>query len=260
MANAVPDVLEIADDVTLSNDRDGVALWLNCRCLFPSLLSSTSNTRDLGGIPISDAGMTRKNRIWRSDAPTVRSLRDVERMRSLDITTVIDLRTVREAENKPCVCAGSDGFDYHHIPITVGSVPPDTLEEVPISYLAIAEQKETAEALRLIACAESGVMVCCTAGKDRTGVVSALLLLACGAEREAIVSDYALSREYNRIRLEKYLYDHPEVGRRIVLANEASMERFIALFLERYTSVGEFFSQSGLSSAHLAGIRRKLLG
>ena len=259
VANALPEVLEIADDVTLSNDRDGVALWLNCRCLYPSLLSSTSNTRDLGGIPTA-GGTTRKNRIWRSDAPILRDLRDEERMRSLGITTVIDLRTDREAEKKPCACAGADGFDYHHIPITAGSVPPDTLEEVPASYLAIAEQKETADALRLIACAGSGVMVCCTAGKDRTGVISALLLLACGADREAVVSDYVLSREYNRIRLERYLSEHPEVDRRIVMASEASMERFIDMFLERYGTAEGFFARAGLLPAHLAGIREKLLG
>lgn len=48
VANAVPEVLEIADDVTLSNDLDGVALWLYRRCLYPGLLSSTVDIRDLG--------------------------------------------------------------------------------------------------------------------------------------------------------------------------------------------------------------------
>ena len=102
-------------------------------------------------------------------------------------------------------------------------------------------------------------MVCCTAGKDRTGVVCAMLLLACGADREAIAADYALSREHNRLRLEKYLSEHPDTDRRIVLANEASMERFIELFYEKYGSIGEYFRRAGLSPAHLSGIREKLL-
>ena len=75
-----------------------------------------------------------------------------------------------------------------------------------------------------------------------------------------MVSDYALSREYNRIRLEKYLSEHPETDRRIVLASEIVMERFIALLHERYGSIEGFFIQAGLLPEHLAGIRRKLLG
>ena len=68
-----------------------------------------------------------------------------------------------------------------------------------------------------------------------------------------------LSREYNRIRLERYLAAHPSVDRRIVLASEASMEQFRHLFLERYGSVEAFFAQAGLNGGELRAIRRRLL-
>ena len=73
-------------------------------------------------------------------------------------------------------------------------MPPDTLEEVPFTYLQIAQQREAAEAIHAIASAETGVLFCCTAGKDRTGVIAALLLSACGVDRHLIVGDYAASR------------------------------------------------------------------
>ena len=260
VANALPEVLRAADDITLSNDLDGVALWLNCRCLYRSLLASTYNTRDLGGRPVPSGGQTARNRIWRSDAPTAPNQKDAETLTAHRITTVIDLRTEQETAKHPCAFAQAEGFTYRPVPITIGSVPPDTPEEVPLSYLQIAMQKETAEVLRIIAGAENGVLFCCTAGKDRTGVISALLLLACGVDHQTIADDYAVSREYNRIRLERYLAEHPEVDRRTVLASEESMLRFIRLFLSRFGSVEAYFAQAGLTAEQLTRIRAKLLG
>ena len=226
---------------------------------YQSLLSSTTNTRDLGGFPISAGRWTQRNRIWRSDAPVVFCETDEQRLKELNITTIIDLRTGSEAERKPCAYARRSGFAYQHFPITAGSVPPDTLEEVPFTYLQIAQQREAAEAIHAIATAETGILFCCTAGKDRTGVIAALLLSACGVDRHLIVGDYAASRYYNRERLEQYLAEHPETDRRIVLANETSMERFLDLFAGQFGCIGCYFEQSGLSPADLALIRRKLL-
>ena len=260
VANAAPAVLEAADDVTLSNDRDGVALWLNCHCLYRSLLASAFNTRELGGHPAADGRTTLPGRIWRSGAPTVWNEPDARLLRSTGMTTLIDLRTVAETEARPCAYAGAPGFEYRSIPLSIGAVPPDSLEAVPDTYLAIAEQEETAAILRTIADARTGVLIFCTAGKDRTGVIAALLLLACGVDRETIVSDYAVSREYNRLRLERFLADHPGIDRRIVLASESSMERFLDLFAERFGSVEAYFDRPCLTPAHLARIRRALLG
>ena len=112
-----------------------------------SLLESTLNTRDLGGFPISAGRWTQRNRIWRSDAPVVFCETDEQRLKNLNITTIIDLRTDSETERRPCAYAGRPGFTYQHFPITAGSVPPDTLEEVPFTYLQIAQQREAAEAI-----------------------------------------------------------------------------------------------------------------
>ena len=224
-----------------------------------SLLVSTTNTRELGGWPTRTGGLTRRDRIWRSDAPVVPNEADAETLRGKGIRTIIDLRTEAEARRKPCALAGAEGFRYRPFPITEGSEPPATLAEVPAVYLRIALQPALAQALRTAAEAEGGVLICCTAGKDRTGVLSALILLACGAEPRAIVADYVLSREYNRERLEAYLAAHPETDRRVVLASEGSMEGFLALFAERCGSVPACFESIGLTAAQLRALRGKLL-
>lgn len=222
-----------------------------------SLLSTTTNTRELGGYPAASGGITAENWIWRSDAPILWDDEDVRLLRRCGITTIIDLRTDRETERRPCAYADAEGFRYLRFPITEGSEPPAALAEVPESYLRIAQQPETARALRAAAEAESGVMVCCTAGKDRTGVVSALILLACGVDERTIVTDYAVSREYNRERLARYLAEHPEVDRRVVLASETSMEGFLAMIAEKYGGAEGYFRAMGIPETG-ARIRAKL--
>ena len=83
--------------------------------------------------------------------------------------------------------------------------------------------------------------------------------LSCGVEREAIIKDYTVSREYNRERLERYLADHPEVDRKIVLANETSMAQFLDMFFDQYGNMESYYLKAGLTPGHLARIRRKLL-
>ncbi len=112
---------------------------------------------------------------------------------------------------------------------------------------------------RTIAEAESGVLFHCSAGKDRTGVVAAVILLICGAEREAIVENYVISREYNRPNLEAFLSAHPEVDRDIVLANPKSMNRFIELFTERFGTAERYFEALGLPAEYAGLIRKKLM-
>lgn len=206
-----------------------------------SLLLSTANTRELGDHPAADGGVTKFDRIWRSDAPIDPTGEDTILLQSKGIRTVIDLRSDEEVRRRPTALSCTAGFDYRHLPVTEGSEPPDSFEKVPLSYMEIAAAKSLPRVFETIADADGGVMFFCTAGKDRTGVVSAILLLTCGVDRETVCRDYALSRKYNKLRLEQYLAEHPETDRRIVTANEESMESFIEMFLEKYGSLPQYF-------------------
>ncbi|MBO7394917.1 MAG: tyrosine-protein phosphatase [Ruminococcus sp.] len=226
---------------------------------YKSLLSCSHNTRELGGMKTYDGRVTRKGVIWRSDVPSEPSNDDISLLRSNCITTIIDMRTEAEAEKFHCGFADIAGFEYLHFPITEGSGVPESLDAVPLSYMDIAAAENIPKVWQSIAEAELGVLFHCTAGKDRTGVVSAVILLLCGVDRDTIVSDYVLSREYNKKRLEAFLAAHPEVDRNIVLANEKSMNRFIDLFTARYKTVENYFRSIGLTSEQAAMIRSKLI-
>lgn len=74
----------------------------------------------------------------------------------------------------------------------------------------------------------------CTAGKDRTGVVSAILLLHAGVSDMDIIDNYVLTKEYGRERLELVHKNFPEVDMNIVTPCEIFMKEFLRLFREEY--------------------------
>jgi len=222
-----------------------------------SLLDCTDNTRELGGIRTS-AGITKNNVYWRSDVPVEPTAADVEKLILAHITEIVDMRTEEECLKKTCGFADKCGFRYHHFPITEGSGVPESLPAVPLSYMDIALAENMPKIWKVIAESENGVLFHCTAGKDRTGVVSAIILMICSVEREDIVSNYTVSREYNRKKLEAFLAANPQVDRDIVLANEYSMNRFIDLFTGNFGTVEHYFEAIGLPSGYAEMIRNKL--
>lgn len=226
---------------------------------YVSLLSCTANTRELGGIKTSDGGITKNNVFWRSDVTAAPTAKDIQMLLSNRIMTIIDMRTDEEVQKTPNGFADIAGFAYHHFPITEGSGVPESFESVPRSYMDIATAENMPKVMRAVADAEAGVLFHCTAGKDRTGVVSAIILMLCGVEREAVVSDYTVSCEYNKEKLNAFLQAHPEVDRDIVLANEKSMNGFIDLFNEHFDSVEYYFTGLGLAVGYADMIRNKLI-
>ena len=147
---------------------------------YKSLLSCTCNTRELGGIRTADGGLTKCGVFWRSDVPVAPTAEDAEKLRAAHITTIIDMRTEEERLRKPCGLADIEGFEYYHFPITEGSGVPESLEAVPLSYMDIATADSMPKVMKTIAEAAEGVLFHCTAGKDRTGVVSAIILYTLG--------------------------------------------------------------------------------
>ncbi|WP_028520341.1 tyrosine-protein phosphatase [Ruminococcus flavefaciens] len=226
---------------------------------YVSLLSCSRNTRELGGIKTVNGGFTRNGVFWRSDTLGTLSAEDKEKLLSSGMTTIIDMRTEAEVKKSPDGTADMEGFEYHHFPITEGSAPPESLEAVPRSYMTIATAENMPKVMKTMAEAEGGVIFHCTAGKDRTGVVSAIILMACDADEDSIVSDYVVSREYNKERLAAFLAAHPEVNRETVLANEKSMRGFMKLFRERFGTVADYFEAVGLPRGYAEKIRNKLM-
>ena len=224
-----------------------------------SLLETTMNTRDLGGYPCGDGGETRWGVLLRSDKIPAPSERDIAYLKELGITAVIDLRTDAEAEDSPNGLAGA-GFDYRRLPITEGSSVPQTEADVPLSYLCIAADPNMPEVFRTIVGAEGGVLFGCSAGKDRTGVVSAVILLLCGVGDEDIIDNYMLTKECC-VPLWKMIREAlPQFDLNIVIPKEKYMSGFLRLFRERYGTAENYLLSLGLSPKEIGAVKRKLCG
>ncbi len=258
ISEAVTYCLRELDNIV--NNKEGIDGYINAWNNVPkSILESTLNTRDLGMYRIQGTKeYTITNRIYRSDRCDTLNSRDKELLLSRGVTTIIDLRSEKEADSKPSAFESDSVFMYYHFPIVEGAMPPGSLDDVPVSYLEIAEAGCMKDVFKTIANAQKGVLFHCTAGKDRTGVISAILLSLVGVSEEDIIYDYAISREFNKVRLEAYLKEHPEIDREIVLANEKSMQRFLEMFRERYNTANQFLLEIGIADEEIQKIKDRL--
>ena len=259
IAETVEYCLEELDN--LDEQRDGADSYLLAWDNAPrSILESTMNTRELGMYRVQGTKCyTLSNRLYRSDRCENLSNRDKSLLIDRNITTIIDLRSEQEAAVKPSAFAKDKDFTFFHHPIVEGMMPPKSLETVPVSYMEIAHADCMKEVFKTISNASGGVLFHCTAGKDRTGVVSAILLAIAGVSDEDIVYDYAMSREFNKQRLEAFLKEHPEIDRDIVLANEKSMFGFLKMLREKHDSVEKYLLDIGITGDEIQSLRNKLL-
>lgn len=182
-----------------------------------SLLESTANTR-----PVLPGSL----RLLRSDALVAPTDADVQWLLRHGVTTLIDLRSEKEVQRRPCPLADDSRFTCLHLPVTGGNAMPDSPQDVPRSYAAMVDAR-MARILDAIDSAATGVMFFCAAGKDRTGVVSALLQRRAGMPREAIVADYALSGTNLREFLAAFGRQHPEIDPAVYTPQPAYMEAFL---------------------------------
>jgi protein-tyrosine phosphatase len=160
-------------------------------------LPGTLNLRDLGGYPTSDGGTVRWRTLLRSDA--LHRLDDTGRaaLAGIGLRTVVDLRTDEEAEQAPSALDGIGAMVFH-VPLfraeALGTLPP----ELVAVYRHMIDDRGAAIAEAVGRLAADGALpglIHCSAGKDRTGLVVALVLDMIGVPDEIIAADYAMSAE-----------------------------------------------------------------
>ncbi len=216
------------------------------------------NTRDLGGHHCKDGKLTHFNRLLRSDWSGYANQRDIDFLKTNEITTIIDMRTEEDIASKPSSFAGREGFTYYNLPIVEGSQVPESVEAVPGSYMKIAASPSLKNIFTTMAEAESGVMYNCSAGKDRTGVVTAIIFMLCGVNEDEIVSDYMLTLEYNKERFKMAAIHHPDLDLNIILPRESYIKDFMELFIKEYGNVEGYFDSIGVSEETREKLKTKL--
>jgi protein-tyrosine phosphatase len=180
------------------------------------------NLRDLGGLPLVDGGVTTPGRVYRSGSPEWMTERGWGEARDAGLTTIVDLRNApsetQRLPHHPVVAPSAVEF------VSIVSTPtedPDDDEFMTVCGPWLDHPRSYGDNLRFypqkfaavfegIASAEGAVLVQCSGGKDRTGMVIAMLLSLVGVEVDAIVADYdAAFRTANAtMRANPSLYRH----------------------------------------------------
>lgn len=154
-------------------------------------------------------------RYIRSDVPTKLSEQECLWLLSNNITTIVDLRSDDERLAKVCPLINDGRFSYHCMPVTGGNAIPASKNEVTASYIKMYDDtlKNT---ISFITASTTNILYFCNAGKDRTGVVSAILLHNAGFSPDYIIDDYMKSKENLKDMLKTFTLENPHIDPDII--------------------------------------------
>jgi len=230
------------------------------------------NIRDLGGYACKSndrlCGVTKWNSFLRGDDLSKLDGEDIEFLKNYGVKTVIDLRSENEVKSKPDPFANVNMVDYHNISLMAGTVDDVTkvLAEDPCGFISAFYirliKNETGlikNILEIIADAkDGGILFHCTVGKDRTGVVAAILLAIAGVEEADIVSNYEVTYTYNQSdpNIDVSLLKLPK---EIMCSNPDYLKNAFNYIKSNFKSVENYLISSGIEIATLEKIRKRFI-
>jgi protein-tyrosine phosphatase len=245
-------------------------------------LGSVANFRDVGGYQTADGRRVRWGKVYRSGSLAHVSSEDMERIAALGIRLVCDLRSAEEVAQSPD--RPLPGAHYLHLPLVAEN---DTLVRLRAllfnkrklphmlieTYTRVMLEDNAAlygGILRRLADADNlPALIHCTAGKDRTGIAAALLLVLLGVPEAVVVADYTLSNHYydsyltfvaGAIKPIRWLRVKPEDLKPLLLADARSMQTALDHLRARYGSVEMYLKRAaGVDDEVIARLRANLL-
>lgn len=240
------------------------------------------NLRTLGGLPVRD-GVIRRNAIYRSAMTHhIEPAGWMQLAADHSLRTVVDLR--HDLELAEDGVAAFTEFGIRHLNLPVGGDAPEVTPEARAErlralmsgegdwvelYLGMTENaRESYRAFFDTLADEDSLAVLfhCSGGRDRTGVASALLLGALGADDAVIARDYARTGELLRPHGHRFMriasqisMPEEEILEIVVGTDEATMLGFLAGMRERHGSVEGYLGDSGVSGAVIGHLRELLV-
>jgi len=246
-------------------------------------LEGAQNFRDVGGYPTRDGRRVRWGRVFRSDSLAALSEADLRYLERIGLRLACDLRGDAEVEEAPSRLADHPPVVYWRQPLGDAAVQPSEwrrrfetgeLDGIDASWLVRSYRgmmdrcaEEIGAVFRRLAC-EDGLpaVLHCTAGKDRTGLIAALLLLGLGVPRGLVLEDYALTGHYtgDRIRAAEQFFRERGVDPAQVSALMGSEPATLAEALDHLEATHGGVERwarerAGLADAELGSLREALL-
>lgn len=233
------------------------------------------NIRDLGGLPTQEGGQTCMGVLIRADMPSRLTPTGEQALFDYGVRTIIDLRTLPQTQEDPYPLMQSghrDGVRYCHLPLENYTSPEQALvDNAPTRAESYARALQyfaanIAVILRAIATAPpGGILFHCQSGRDRTGLISALLLALANVGADVIAADYAASEAqlwplYHKLVAEA-AHDPARLAwlqHKVPTAPPETILTALHFLDERYGSIEQYLLTAGLTPQELTLLRQRL--
>ncbi|MDX2171165.1 MAG: tyrosine-protein phosphatase [Deltaproteobacteria bacterium] len=234
-------------------------------------LAGCHNFRDLGGYPTADGRQVRWRQVFRSDALHHLTAPDVARLRDeIGLGTIIDLRSSGELSSEGRGPLGGEAMTFHHLPLFEGNTsrsaaPPDMRLADLYGLMADFARQPIGRVLTTLADSDAPAVYHCAAGKDRTGVISAILLSLLGVADEVIVADYAVTRDNLDAIVARLMSTRGYQEMLATLppdtmhAEPETMIGFLARLRDQYGSAEEYARSAGVAADAIGRLRARLV-
>ncbi|MEO7398344.1 MAG: tyrosine-protein phosphatase [Ilumatobacteraceae bacterium] len=242
-------------------------------------LDGVHNFRDLGGYPAA-GGITRWNLVYRADGLQRLTAADLDILRARGLGVVIDLRTDTELSERGTFPTDQHSVSFHHVPVVDRTWMPGEVPEFDNAHdflmwayrdmLQVGADK-LASGLEIIAAVEVLPLVFhCAAGKDRTGLLAALLLAVLGVPDACIAADYAKTGEAMvRMRAAWKAWAAERGAEEVAQLNEdrahyfespaSVMQDLLGELAATHGSVVDFVLGLGVTTASVEALRARLI-
>ncbi len=236
----------------------------------PMKLTGYVNFRDLGG-HVTPEGPVRFGRVYRSDSLAHVETADVVHLvEERGITMVIDLRREHEVDAAPLAALEAAGVRVVHQSLIDPAVPPLQTSDIVDGTLADRYQSildtsgdQFVSVVRMISQRRNHPVVFqCAAGKDRTGLVAAMVLGLLGVDDETITADYAASAAVVDMLLARLHARAPErepPGPRIMSAEASTMQAALDWMRDHHGSIEGYTRAHGLTDAEITELRDEMI-
>jgi protein-tyrosine phosphatase len=233
------------------------------------------NFRDLGGYRSRTGQTVRWRTLYRADGIHRMPDDELDELGVMGVRTVLDLRTRAELDHGRLE-ADHLGITHLHLPVLGETWQPtdldpeaDAAEVLGSLYVQMLDvgAPALADALRTLAePAKVPAVFHCAAGKDRTGVLAAMVLSLLDVDEETIVADYALSAVAMEQLVERLRQDRPEAlsamndqPSQYLMAPPEAMARFLGHVRTEHGSMATYVRSIGVESDVVEQLRRTLL-
>lgn len=235
-------------------------------------LEGTLNFRDLGGYPAADRHAVRWRQVFRSDALHHLTRQDLAHLRDeIRLGMVIDLRSSAELRAEGRGPLAHADVVFHHVPLfdgqAVQSAPSSAEMTLADRYVLLAEfaKEPIGKVVSLLAGSAAPAVYHCAAGKDRTGVVSAILLGLLGVPDAVIIADYAATQENLDAIVERLMSTEGYHAMLSALppdtlhAEPETMAGFLTRLRDTYGSIDAYARSAGVAESAIDALRARLL-